>query len=266
MKTYSKILSIAALFLFTACSTQKQYSNHNPDKRQVTLEQIWLAQPQFNSAQADKIRITLNYAEREINANGTIQILTDSVIILSVQPLFGIELFRLELTPYNVTIIDKMNRRYTKTDYTQLQKMLGLPVTYYDIQALCIDHLCIIGHSNQDIKQLQPVVKKGEDGPELLFKTGKLHYTYTADANTACITKACLQPANSDEIFSVRYRNHKTTDNILFPETIEFSHTSRQSSSTCTIHLIRLQFNSEVHITPLRLERYNAVDIKTLLP
>lgn len=269
MKTYYRIFIITGLLLLTACGSQKRIADTGKGRTRegrLTIEHVLQAQPQFGSAQAGKIRVSINYAERKVNAGGTIRILTDSAIVLSVQPLLGIELFRVEITPRTVTVIDKMNRRYVRTDYAGLQQHTGLPVTYRDIQALCMNRLCVLGCSEQEIRELRPIVTDNADSRQLSFDAGNLHYVYTTDRQTDRITEARFQPKDSRTTSVVRYLDYEQTDGVLFPCTIEIGLLSDLRNGTCTISMSRLQFNGEVNVAPLNTERYSPVSMKTLLP
>ena len=60
----------------------------------------------------------------------------NELIVLSVTPVMGIELFRLEATPDQVTIIDKLNRRYTIMTYEDINKLSPRRISYKMLQLL----------------------------------------------------------------------------------------------------------------------------------
>lgn len=60
----------------------------------------------------------------------------DSLIILSVTPMLGIELFRLEATPEEVVVVDKMQRRYIRCSYEDINRYVIPAVTYSDLQLM----------------------------------------------------------------------------------------------------------------------------------
>jgi hypothetical protein len=60
----------------------------------------------------------------------------NELIVLSVTPVMGIELFRLEATPDQVTIIDKLNRRYTIMTYEEINKLSPRRISYKMLQLL----------------------------------------------------------------------------------------------------------------------------------
>ncbi|MCM1035330.1 MAG: DUF4292 domain-containing protein [Paludibacter sp.] len=268
MKFLRYLPAILLFMLLTACHTQQSATRTRQTAQAesaTTLAHIMQAQPHFTCAQAGKIRVTLSYAERKINANGSINILTDSAIVLSIQPLLGIELFRVELTPHTITIVDKMNRRYAQTDYQTLHAALGMPVNFHDIQSLCMAHLFLLGKNDTDILQAQPAISKNTEQHQLSFHDDYLHYTFTADAHNSLLTQTQLQSHNN-ALSTVRYLNYTAVNQVLFPHTIDISYNSDHISGACTITLLKVQFNDNVNIAPLNLERYTPVTLKTLLP
>ena len=58
----------------------------------------------------------------------------NELIVLSLQPVLGIEMFRLEATPDSMVVIDKMNRRYTTMAYDWGGKQLQPTPSFKMIQ------------------------------------------------------------------------------------------------------------------------------------
>ena len=59
----------------------------------------------------------------------------DSIIYLNAN-VFGIELFRIVMTPDALTFLDRVNSQYYQGDYQFLTKWLGFPVSFYMFQAI----------------------------------------------------------------------------------------------------------------------------------
>lgn len=67
-----------------------------------------------------------------LSAAVTMQTVRDSMIVISVMPLLGMEMMRLEATPLELTAIDKMHGRYARTTYAELNRKLT-PALNWDI-------------------------------------------------------------------------------------------------------------------------------------
>ncbi len=73
---------------------------------------------------AKKVQLSMNVSGKQINANSSLRVVTDSCIVLSVNPILGMEIVRLELTPQQVCVIDKVNRRYATLTYPEVRDLL----------------------------------------------------------------------------------------------------------------------------------------------
>lgn len=104
MKKYLIYLAIVCCALLTSCGVQR----HASPKRYDTLSQ--------------KASTTLQFNQHSYTMSSTIQLWKDELIIISLQPLLGIEMVRIEATQDSVLIVDKMNRRYTTLAYNLFSK------------------------------------------------------------------------------------------------------------------------------------------------
>lgn len=75
------------------------------------------AEPRRYQTLTQKAHTTLRFDQREYAMNCSVQIWRNQLIVLSLQPMLGIEMFRMEAAKDSVVLIDKMNRRYTSVAY-----------------------------------------------------------------------------------------------------------------------------------------------------
>ena len=83
-----------------------------------------------------RTQVTLTFDQHEYKTNCMLKVWKNELIVLSVTPVMGIELFRLEATPDQVTIIDKLNRRYTIMTYEDINKLSPRRISYKMLQLL----------------------------------------------------------------------------------------------------------------------------------
>lgn len=67
---------------------------------------------------------------------GSVRIRKDSLIWISINPMFGIEAFRLLFTPDSVKMINKLNNSYFLGDYTMINTMFSTPFDFDMLQSL----------------------------------------------------------------------------------------------------------------------------------
>ncbi len=257
-------------------------------KEQSLVRETISAQPLFQTAEATKVRVGITYAGQKISINGSISVITDSIISLSVQPLLGIEMLRIDLTPEQILVVDKMNRRYVEMNYTELGAMTGLPLTYRDLQAVFLNRMFVIGKAQSELAEipfthttsqtenntnqhvLSCIIK--EAAPQRIEQKG-MFYTFHIDPQNYSLTQTAVSaftfageathPQGSAE---VAYTNHQLQDNVYFPTTLLFRVNDGKNNITeCDLTLVKVRFNQTINIRKADLSRYTQTTIKQLL-
>ena len=92
------------------------------------------ADPRRYQNMTQKANATLQYDQREYSMSCSIQIWRNEMVMLSLQPILGIEMFRIEALQDSIWIIDKMNRRYTTLAYEWASQTIHPAPSYKMIQ------------------------------------------------------------------------------------------------------------------------------------
>lgn len=237
-----------------------------PQKKTVAIvEKAIQAQPEFKTLQAQRARFVINYQQRQLAANGAITMIKDSILIVSVQPILGIELLRMEATKKDVTIIDKMNRRYDVLTYAQLAKQVGIAFAFDDVQAIVMDHLFVAGKKQSELPKADAKVVSKDGVSTVTLTEGVLQYTFAIDEKTYALLRIGAQFVGKAEQLDLTYGGHMTNSGILFPTSISLNYKNSKSSSAGTLELPNIVFNSTVNATRLSLSRYSKTDFNTIL-
>lgn len=86
--------------------------------------------------------LSVKFGDNEQTAPSKLSISRGKIVRLQVMmPLLGSELIRLEFTPDDVLVLDRMNKRYIKEKYDMLNVLTGANLSYPFVQALVIDYL-----------------------------------------------------------------------------------------------------------------------------
>lgn len=78
---------------------------------------LW--QPQYETAYG-KGMVLITYKQRQISSPVVVTYIADSIIVGSVQPMLGIEMYRLEARPEYARLFEKLNRRYVEMTYEEI--------------------------------------------------------------------------------------------------------------------------------------------------
>lgn len=69
------------------------------------------------------------------------QTVHDSMIVISVMPMLGMEMMRVEATPTQIIAIDKLHGRYAKATFADLNRRLTPSLNWDILQQLCTAEL-----------------------------------------------------------------------------------------------------------------------------
>ena len=115
---------------FTSCHSQQAAVQTQPTETPTEEEKPW------HTCLIQGAKATLTMDEQTINANCTMQVVHDSMLVISVMPMLGIEVYRLEATPDELIAIDKLNHQYLKTDYARINRYVTPSLTWEDLQQI----------------------------------------------------------------------------------------------------------------------------------
>ena len=115
---------------FMSCRTQQAAVQTQPTETPTEEEKPW------HTCLIQGAKATLTIDEQTITANCTMQVVRDSMLVISVMPMLGIEVYRLEATPDELIAIDKLNHQYLKTDYARINRYVTPSLTWEDLQQI----------------------------------------------------------------------------------------------------------------------------------
>ncbi|MBO4622221.1 MAG: DUF4292 domain-containing protein [Paludibacteraceae bacterium] len=75
--------------------------------------------PQYQTAYG-KGMVSILYKQQRLSSPVTVTYIADSIVVASVQPLLGIEMYRLEALPDRARLFEKLNRRYVEMSYEEI--------------------------------------------------------------------------------------------------------------------------------------------------
>ena len=120
---------------FTSCRTQRVAVQPQPTETPTEEEKPW------HTCLMQGARATLTIDDEIISANCTMQVVRDSMLVISVMPMLGIEVYRIEATPDELIAINKLNHQYLRTDYQQVNRYVTPPLRWEDLQQIASNEL-----------------------------------------------------------------------------------------------------------------------------
>lgn len=122
------ILALAAV-LMVGCGVKKAAVT----KETVTKEAMV---PQWHTCLIQGAHAIVSKGSDRVSASVTMQTVRDSMIIISVMPMLGIEMLRLEATPEQLIAIDKIHGQYAVTTFAELNNKLTPKLSWKVLQQM----------------------------------------------------------------------------------------------------------------------------------
>lgn len=135
--------------MFTGCKPKQRivYSTSTvEDKTHDALFRDILAESFSYETFFARMTMNLTSGTRSLSSKASIRILKDRALQVSVQPLFGVEMFRLHVDPDTMVILDRMNKRYVKEAIVVLKEHYPVGFDYYTLQSFFTNALFVSGN------------------------------------------------------------------------------------------------------------------------
>lgn len=221
---------------------------------------------QFRTLTA-RLSVDLDFPGNQMSSRVDMKMVKDSAFQLSVQPILGIEVFRVELSKDSIKVVDRLNKRYMAEDYSKLQGQTPIEFNFYNLQALFTNHLFIPGEQSLSRKHYNRF-KLVQEGPVAEIKTKDamgLFYTFKADGEEKLLS---TYVTDSSDTYALQwlYSDFRLVGKQPFPMLMDVQVLKdSDSKGGVKIHYSRVQLDE-----PLKLDfsipaKYNRITFAQVL-
>jgi uncharacterized protein DUF4292 len=169
---------------------------------------------------------------RKNDFNAFVNLKKDSILWISINALFGIEAFRVLITPDSVKVMDKINRTIQLRSVESLQEVTQMPMTFKELQNLLVGNPVFLDSNISSYKK--------DDKTISLVSLGALFKHFL----TVNIDDYTLQHSKLDDVDAIRSRTADITygDYQVNKKNIRFSTYRRITVSERSKLDIEMQF------------------------
>ena len=160
MKRFLRLLPCLAILavLMAACQSTKQAVSGEKAGTQAAAVARRNIENRFSATcYSSKVRIEITGKGERITANGSLKIRKGRMVQLSITPLLGIEIARIELTPDTLLVIDRFNKQYVQVPLERLGFPGHAGHAFQALQGLFLNQLFLPGKDREltlsDIRQ-----------------------------------------------------------------------------------------------------------------
>lgn len=262
---------IVLLFLLNGCRSRKEIGDITPskEKTEIVFQEHFAAlltdAQKFRTLSA-KTDVKLRMENKTLSSRVDLKIVRDSAIILSIQPFFGIEMFKVVFLPEQIILIDRMNKRFLSENYTELLEKLPSGLNFYNIQDLFCNRIFVPGENALSEKNFKDFHFK-EDGElvQLVNEHPFISYIFITDRNAKLLSSSIL--FNEGEYaLEWNYIKFRQFDTLFYPSEMDANLSNdKKDLGGLSINLSRIQTDIPVDIHTTLSSRYKRVTLSQIL-
>jgi hypothetical protein len=165
-----------------------------------------------------RLKLEFKSPGKEMSSRAQLKMIYGDRLQLSIQPLLGIEMFRVELTNDSVKILDRMNKCYMTEGYEKIKRESAFDFNFHNLQSLFANNLFIPGENGVSSGQFRRFrLSKNKDFASLKIKdeTG-LMYTFMADGEEKLLS-ASVRDKSGDYSLTWDYSDFQPVGKQQFP-------------------------------------------------
>lgn len=196
------------------------------------------------SSVASKIGLTLTMGDKEASVSGSLRMKRDDVVQITLVALGLIEVGRLELTPDYFLVLDRMNHRYVKKAYDEVDFFRASGIDFFTFQSLFWNELFLFGDNGKAPSEADFKAAQQDDRILLLNNdSDRMLLTFVVGANDALVGHTRVADARNPagKVMDWTYSDFEDFDGGTFPGKMqmEFNLTSKPINLSLTLNNLK---------------------------
>lgn len=269
---YKSLLILALFVAFVGCKSKKNIISTDGSVASKTQEQLL---DDALAAQIDYTTISGKVALELITGNQTsgmkvnsqIKLIKDKEIQLSLRaPFINSEVFRVNITPDSVYVIDRLSKKYAVESIHNLEKQKNIQFNYNNMQALFTNALFIPGKNTIEKKDYDSYTITMQGGLYYLLTSDRkgFQYHFSVDANDRVSSTKITSPDNNYAL-SWNYSDFVKESGFIYPSSMQASVNIKKKQVKLNMSYSSLEFNKSLTIDRSLPSKYEKVSILDIL-
>jgi len=202
------------------------------------------------------------------SSNAQLRIIKDRIIQLSLRiPILGTEVARISITPEQVLIIDRINKRYVSESMQTVKAKTSFDFDFYSLQALFTNQLFIAGKSSitpTDYKAFNQNTDKSFVRLNTTDSQG-IHYDFTGDSDNRIIQTE-MYKNKKDINMNWLYKDFGlASNNRQFPMKMTMELTIPNDLITLNLTFNNVDIDTDFELNTEIPDRYQSVEIEQII-
>ena len=257
------ILSMV-MTIFLSCK-QKERIVRQEFGKQITEEElekrIFSENREIKTVKLEKINFSIDMDGEKFESGGTIAILKDSVIIVSLIPLMGYEVSRIFCYEDKILVLDRLEKIFFYTSLNRNLSKYNIRADFDDIESILTGRPFIYSNKIEG-NNLKKEIMKEDNYLKFYYETFEKELLQIRQEIK--INEDILLAENNDisdkrdqiEI-NISYDQFKTTENFVFPHEIRINVNSSKNNLDIKMNIGNIVVNDKINAYVIIPEKYN---------
>lgn len=216
---------------------------------------------------SSKLDMNISTGRKTLSSKGSLRIIHNEAIQLSVQPVFGIEMFRLYVDPNCIIILDRMNKRYVKESFDDIKGQSPIGFNFYTLQSLFTNSLFIPEQSSVAKKDYNKF-KYSQSADNYLLsardKKSQVNYSFFVNGNDQITLTELYMPGKNYSL-EWQYDQFTLLKNLFFPHEMKIAASTDKTKLNTSISLSAISLNDSLTLNNSVPSSYTRVELKEVL-
>lgn len=240
--------------LLTGCSTSRNALRNTvigglsgTEYMEKVIE--WTPQRENLTART-RVQLNMGSESSSVSVNANMRIRRGELIRLSVAPVLGIEVARMDITPKGVLVIDRMNRRYVEIGFAEVADILKVEVDFNALQSLFLNEIFLPGRESLTVEDAVKFDLSEQDGRAHLqvrdtrSQMKDSRYSFFTSATDGRLEETVISLKDLPYALHCRYTDFTMVGSDVFPQSIELTPEGTQKKYSLGLKLSRIGTDS----------------------
>ena len=271
MRRYIHYILIAAVVAFMASCSSSKRASKMPMVGNLTgteyVEKVITSAPDWTSF-SGKTSLELDLGKKEkMHVGASLRIRRGEVIQLSVTPVLGIEVARLELTPQGMLLVDRMNKRFVRASFAEVSQLLHVELDFHILQSLFLNELFLPGKvslGTEDVAAFE-LTTLGSQAKIQPKKMKRINYQFFTSSENGALERTIVGLKGTEFSLDWDYGDFTNLDGRLFPRRTNVSVKGTTETYALNMKMSRLSVNGKWSGKTQLSSKYKEISLAEIL-
>lgn len=276
--TLFKVAIMAAIVSFASCRSHKTNQTEVPQPMSVGQQELFNKMSKLIDKDllfvCSKVKFSVSMGEQNISLTGNLRMKRNAVIQLQLMAFGFVEAARLEFTPEDLLLIDRINKQYIKVPYYYVDFLRNSDINFNTLQSLFWDEIFLPGSKSNDTLLLNKYVTTVLDEESIVTYRdadsikSKMFYSWLVNNGSGRVKMANIMyrdSINGNTQMNWDYQEFKELNKKLFPSDMQVTLTLPTKEVRMGIKLNYLKTDSDWDYPTPVSTKYRRVDIDEML-